>query len=162
MQTISDGGSALASLSGASLRMNASVAGLGPNFKIITEITVRAHARTRALAVPTTCCASLLPTRTMGGACLSLCCVHAHGACVQNVGTLPAFDVSLFFAAAADMYLMPQASALLPMLVPVRTPCCCHAALVVAALYHARCMWVRAHTRNAGCALHARLPHHQH
>jgi Bardet-Biedl syndrome 1 protein len=41
VKTIADGGSALASLSGASIRMNASVAGLGPSFKVKLDLTVR-------------------------------------------------------------------------------------------------------------------------
>lgn len=40
VKTIADGGSALASLSGASLRLNASVMGLGPSFKIKLDLTV--------------------------------------------------------------------------------------------------------------------------
>jgi Bardet-Biedl syndrome 1 protein len=39
VKTISDGGSALATLTGASLRLNATVAGLGPNFKIKLELS---------------------------------------------------------------------------------------------------------------------------
>ena len=41
VKTVADGGSALATVSGASLRMNAIVAGMGPSFKIKLDLTVR-------------------------------------------------------------------------------------------------------------------------
>lgn len=41
VKTIADGGSALATVSGASLRLNATVAGLGPSFKVKVDFTVR-------------------------------------------------------------------------------------------------------------------------
>jgi len=50
VKTISDGGSALATLTGASLRLNATVSGLGPNFKITIDVSVRAAASHLAAA----------------------------------------------------------------------------------------------------------------
>ena len=104
VKTITSGGSALASLSGANVRLSAAVQGLGPAFKIKLDLTVR---RRRCPFCP--CCPSLPdppPVRA------------------QNVGSTSLGDVSVVFSFDSALYAMPRASDALPILLPVRRRRC--------------------------------------
>jgi len=151
VKTISDGGSALATLTGASLRLNATVSGLGPNFKITIDVSVGAAApRCRQHG-------DGLPVRLGHGSCLAvrrLWCgagrktferppsddiylatdaehhnlhwlawpLSPSRAPLQNVGTQLAMDVQVFFAYRLSRYMLPQSYLKIPLLVPVSAP----------------------------------------
>jgi Bardet-Biedl syndrome 1 protein len=74
LQTITDGTTSLGPTSGSSLRLNATVTGLGPLFKIKLDI--------------------------------------------QNVGATPAYDVTVAYAFNPEVYRVPEAATLLPLLLP--------------------------------------------